>query len=185
MISKILEALEDCPVIAAVKDRNVADAIGSPSAVIFDLGANILTIEDSVTEAHNAGKYFFVHIDLAEGIGRDRSGIEFLKKLGVDGIISTRSSLLKVARDLSMVTVKRIFLLDTQGVKGAEGELPDGISDFIELMPGVIPKMVERFAKGSIPVIAGGLIETKSEITSALSCGASAVSTGKKELWYL
>ena len=36
-----------------------------------------------------------------------------------------------------------------------------------------------------IPVIAGGLIETKAEITTALSSGAVAVSTGKKELWYV
>ena len=34
-------------------------------------------------------------------------------------------------------------------------------------------------------VIAGGLIETKAEITTALSSGAVAVSTGKKELWYV
>lgn len=185
MLKRILEALEDSPVIAAVKDRNVSGAVESPSMVVFDLGANIMTVEESVKASHSAGKYFFVHIDLAEGIGRDRSGIEYLKRIGVDGIISTRTSLLRVAKELSMITVKRIFLLDTQGVKGAESELPDGISDFIEIMPGIIPKMVERFSNGSIPVIAGGLIETKAEITSALSCGAVAVSTGKKELWYL
>ena len=36
----------------------------------------------------------------------------------------------------------------------------------------------------ALPVIAGGLIETKDEIFAALSAGASAISTGKKELWY-
>ena len=34
-------------------------------------------------------------------------------------------------------------------------------------------------------VIAGGLIETKQEVTNALGQGAAAVSTGKNELWYL
>ncbi|MFQ8953550.1 MAG: glycerol-3-phosphate responsive antiterminator [Oscillospiraceae bacterium] len=34
-----------------------------------------------------------------------------------------------------------------------------------------------------MPVIAGGLIETKQEVTAALSANAIAVSTGKKELW--
>ena len=37
---------------------------------------------------------------------------------------------------------------------------------------------------GKIPVIAGGLIETKAEVTEALCQGALAVSTGKQELWY-
>jgi len=50
-------------------------------------------------------------------------------------------------------------------------------------MPGVIDKVTEKFVSFNIPVIAGGLIETKSEVTSALSHGAIAVSTGKKEIW--
>ena len=36
-----------------------------------------------------------------------------------------------------------------------------------------------------VPVIAGGLIQTKQEVMEALRCGATAVSTGCKELWYL
>ena len=52
-------------------------------------------------------------------------------------------------------------------------------------MPGVISKVIERFSGGSIPVIAGGLIETKAEVTAALASGAAAVSTGMPELWYI
>ena len=56
---------------------------------------------------------------------------------------------------------------------------------FMELMPGVISKSIRRFGKVGIPVIAGGLIETKGELMEALSCGATAVSTGRKDLWYM
>ena len=52
-------------------------------------------------------------------------------------------------------------------------------------MPGVIGKAIARFSGGNIPVIAGGLIQTKKEVTDALGCGAAAVSTGQSELWYL
>ena len=34
-----------------------------------------------------------------------------------------------------------------------------------------------------MPIVAGGLIETKEEIAEAIISGAEAVSTGKKELW--
>ena len=51
------------------------------------------------------------------------------------------------------------------------------------LIGGVIEKIVSRFATGQILVIAGGLIETKQEITNAIKCGAVAVSTGKQDLW--
>jgi len=55
----------------------------------------------------------------------------------------------------------------------------------MEIMPGVIGKAITRCSRGSIPVIAGGLIQTKSEVTEALRCGAAAVSTGKSDLWYI
>ena len=83
------------------------------------------------------------------------------------------------------MTVKRIFLLDSQGVEGAINEIDRHSTDLIEIMPGIMPKMVQRFSGLGIPVIAGGLIETKVEITSSLSSGAVAVSTGKEELWYV
>jgi glycerol uptake operon antiterminator len=49
----------------------------------------------------------------------------------------------------------------------------------------VIPKVIARLSKENIPVIAGGLIETKGEITAALGSGATAISTGRPELWEL
>ena len=62
-----------------------------------------------------------------------------------------------------------------------EGTAPD----LLEIMPGVIGKVIARVATGKTPVIAGGLVETKEELFAALSNGAIAVSTGKKELWYM
>ena len=56
---------------------------------------------------------------------------------------------------------------------------------FMEIMPGVIPKAITRFSRCGIPVIAGGLIESKQEVTEALGAGATAVSTGQEKLWYL
>ena len=52
-------------------------------------------------------------------------------------------------------------------------------------MPGVIGKAIRRFSDCGIPIIAGGLVETKQEVTEAISCGAAAVSTGREDLWYL
>ena len=55
----------------------------------------------------------------------------------------------------------------------------------MEIMPGVIGKAIRRFSQGRVPVIAGGLVQTKQEVTEALGCGATAVSTGQQALWYL
>ena len=93
--------------------------------------------------------------------------------------------MVKIAKEVGLLTVQRFFALDSQGVSAISEITQAASPDFIEIMPGVIDKIVSRFATGQIPVIAGGLIETKQEITNALKCGAVAVSSGKQDLWEL
>lgn len=176
---KLVDSLESGPVIAAVRDENFEEAINSQCEVIFYLKANLLTIKEKVEKIKKSQKIIFVHIDLAEGIGRDKTGIEFLASIGVDGIISTRNQLISAAKDKGLLTVQRFFALDSQGLEA----IKDSPADFIEIMPGVIPKIIKRFSMGNQPVIAGGLIETKAEVLTALQNGALAVSSGKKEMW--
>jgi len=57
--------------------------------------------------------------------------------------------------------------------------------DLIEIMPGIAEKVIRKFSLDKTPIIAGGLVESKAETMAVLSAGASAVSTGKKELWYI
>lgn len=182
-MNKIYETLMCTPIIAATDRNGWKDAVTSDCEVLFHLGADILTVKDDILFAKNHGKYVFVHIDLAEGIGKDKHGVLWLKNLGADGIISTRTQLIRVAKDANMLSIQRFFLLDTKGMHSVAETIENTRPDFIEIMPGVIPKALKLFSNGAIPVIAGGLIETKVEVTSALSSGAVAVSTGKKELW--
>ncbi len=184
-IGELLSCLECNPVIAAVTDEKWQQALQSPAQVIFDLSANLLTVKEKVHQAHEAGKYVMVHMDLAEGIGRDRSGLRFLAQCGVDGIISTKAQLIRLAKEQGLITVQRFFALDSKGMESIEEMLRNTNPHLMEIMPGVIGKAIRRFRKSGIAVIAGGLIETKQEVTDALGAGATAVSTGRKELWYL
>lgn len=185
MKSNVKARLEQCPVIAAVRERYFEKALNGPSEVIFLLGGDIATVGDKIKLAHAKGKFIFVHIDLSDGIGKDKSGIRFLSGLGTDGIISTKSNLIKYAKEQGIVTVQRFFAYDSHGIEGIEEVVFNNDPDFIEIMPGVIGKITERFSRLSIPLISGGLIETKAEVTDALKNGAFAVSTGKEELWYI
>ena len=183
--SELSDRLEASPVIAAIRDNKWQSPLASPAEVLFCLEPHLSTIAERVTQAHQAGKLIFVHLDMAEGIGKDKEGVQYLAQCGVDGIISTRSQIIRFAKDLNLWTVQRFFALDSQGLDSIQEMLKSSHPHFMEIMPGVIPKVIERFATGSIPVIAGGLIETKAEITGALRGGAVAVSTGSEELWYL
>ena len=180
---ELIDCLERTPIVAATQDFGIEAALASPAEIIFCLKSNILTVQKHIKDAHAMGKYIFVHIDLAEGIGRDRAGIEYLAMLGVDGIITTRTQTARQARDIGLIAVQRFFALDSQGIESMAETLENFAPDLIEIMPGVIGKVISRFSKGDIPVIAGGLIETKKEVLTALECGAIAVSTGKRELW--
>ena len=55
----------------------------------------------------------------------------------------------------------------------------------LEIMPGVVTKVIRRYSDGGVPVIAGGLIQTAMEVQEALEAGAKAVSTGQPALWGL
>lgn len=184
-LRELVDRLECFPIIAAVRDNKFAAALESPTDVLFYLEARLSTIRQRVRQAHEAEKLLFVHIDLADGIGKDREGLQYLASCGADGVISTRGQMIRMAKDLGLLTVQRFFALDSQGMGSVQEMLKNTVPDMMEIMPGVIPKAVSRFAAGSIPVIAGGLIDQKQEVTAALSSGATAISTGCKELWYI
>ena len=97
-------------IIAAVKTREELDAAKQSGVkIIFDLNPGILSLEEVVREAHSCGKRIFLHMDLAEGIGKDKAGLQYVKQKKVDGIISTRVNIIKAARDVGLFTVQRFL----------------------------------------------------------------------------
>lgn len=180
----LVNMLENFPVIAAVQENKFQAAIESPVDVIFCLEPHLLTIRDRTEQAHSKDKLLFVHLAMAAGIGQDKEGLLYLKDCGVDGIISTKGHIIRMARDLGFLTVQRLFALDSQGVGMIHDTLKSFQPHYIEIMPGLIPKLIKQLSTGPVPVIAGGLIETRQEVTAALNNGAVAVSTSCKELWY-
>ena len=174
-------------IIAAVRnEKELEYAVGTRVRTIFCLAPNINTLGRTIALAHSAGKKLFIHIDLADGIGKDRAGLEFVKSLGTDGIISTRVSTIKTAKELGLFTVQRFFIVDSQSVNTTIDGIRSSKADMAEIMPGLIPKVIVSLKKRlTQPIIAGGLIDREEEITNAINSGAAAVSTGKSEFWNL
>lgn len=172
-------------IIAAVRtEEDLKAALSSRVSCIFLLSSNILTLGDILWRAHDKGKKVFVHIDMSEGIGRDNAGVEYLAKMGIDGIITTRTGIIRAARERSLPCVQRIFAIDNQATQTSVGAIGNQKPTFIEIMPGVIPKVIRHFSEVTdIPIIVGGLIETAEEIEAAKKSGAVAASTSNKELW--
>lgn len=183
--AELMDIIAEDPVIAAVDDEKWQDALNSPVRVLFYLSANILSVYGKVRQAHDAGKLVMVHLDLAEGIGKDNAGIAYLADCGVDGIISTRANLIRQAKNKGLVTIQRFFALDSKGLESIAEMVKNSSPHMMEIMPGVVNKAISRFSSGEIPIIAGGLLESKVEVTNALRAGAVAVSTSCQALWHL
>lgn len=169
---------------ATRSDEEFLAALKSVPTVIFDLDPDLMNVSAKVKKAHEASKKYLVHVDLAKGIGKDESGLRFLKRIGVDGIISTKVNVIKMARECGLFTVQRFFIVDSHSVHTTVDSVKSSKPDVIEIMPGTICKVVERISDMiNIPIIAGGLIETEQEIKDALERGAISASTGRRELW--
>ncbi len=184
--AKLLELLAEGPVIAAVKDeRELAAALESDVAVIFLLYGDILTLADTVSRVRSAGKAVFVHLDLVEGLSSREIAVDFIARdTQADGVISTKAALTKRARELGLLSIQRFFLLDSMALQNIERQYAQNASDLIEVLPGLMPKMIRRVAAITAkPVIAGGLISDKEDVTGALGAGAVAVSTTCPAVW--
>ncbi len=172
-------------IIAAVRSaQELEEAVKSDAWMIFMLAPNIEDIRVQAELVHQVGKKLFIHLDLAEGIGKDEYGIRFAKQQGVDGIISTRTNIIKLAKKENLFAVQRFFAVDSQSVRTTIETAKSSKADMIEIMPGTMLKVIKTLKKElNIPIIAGGLIETAKEVEDAILCGAIAVSTGKREFW--
>ncbi|MDY7221624.1 glycerol-3-phosphate responsive antiterminator [Halalkalibacterium halodurans] len=130
-------------------------------------------------------KLLFLHADLVQGLKTDEFAAQFLaQEIRPYGLISTRKNVVLTAKKHKLVAVQRLFLLDSQALESSYKLLEITQPDFIEVLPGVMPHIIkEVFEHTKIPIIAGGLVRTRDEVDAALSSGAVAVSTSKKELW--
>jgi len=175
-----------CNIIAAIRsDSDFDRAVMSNCSILFDLNPDIFSLKQRATVAHSHNKKLFVHIDLASGIGKDKNGIIFARQCGVDGIISTRVNLIKLAREAGLDTVQRFFIVDSHSIDTTVEAVKASKPHMIEIMPGIIPKAIARIkSKLDVTLIAGGIIDNMAEVEKILASGASAISTGNEKLWY-
>lgn len=188
MENKFHERMDNSPVIAAVKNMEMLEnAVNSPCEIIFMLSGDIFNLADAVKRAHETEKMIFIHIDLIEGFSRDAVALRYIhENISPDGIISTKAGLIKIAKEMGMLTVRRFFIIDSLSLDNVVNATIAEKSDAIEIMPGVMPKIISKLKKKiKTPMIAGGLISEKEDVIGALQAGANGVSTTAETVWNL
>ena len=183
--NQLLNLLAAGPVIAAVKGGDGLEAaLDSDVPVIFLLSGDILSVADAAARVRKAGKRVFVHLDLIDGLAAREVSADFIaRQTAADGIISTKAALTRRGRELGLVTIQRFFLLDSMALDNIQRQKAQDC-DLIEVLPGLMPKIIRRIAEtAGKPIIVGGLISDKEDVIGALGAGAVAVSTTNPSVW--
>ena len=157
----------------------------SESLSVILLFGDINVLPELLAQAREHKKRLLVHLDLLSGIGKDKAGVTFLARMGIEAVITTKAQLGKFAHELGMIVIHRLFLMDSQAVKTGvnllQGYKPDGL----ELLPASVPASVvsELANVTGLPILGGGLMHTKEDIEQAIANGLKAVSASRRELW--
>ncbi|MGM8215882.1 glycerol-3-phosphate responsive antiterminator [Bacillaceae bacterium W0354] len=175
-------------IIASVKnEKHLDNAIHSNSNIVFLLTGDLMSTKaylDLLKENH---KKTFVHVDFIDGLANTRSAINYIADVWQpEGIISTKSNLIKFAKEKGLMTVQRVFLIDGNALKKGIEIAHTCKPDAIEVLPGIMPNIIDRLTNLThLPIIAGGLISNQEEIENGLKAGALAISSGNPKLWNL
>ena len=182
----VLEALRDDPVIASVKDASALDEVlASDRGVVFVLYGSVLDVADVVDRAKDAGKTVFVDVDLLDGFSSREVVVTWIAEhTRADGVLSTKSNLVRAAKRAGLVAVQRFFLVDSFSYHQLPRVVEQAKPDAIEILPGCMPRVITWLREDTaVPVIAGGLVCDKADVVAALGAGAIAVASSNRDVW--
>lgn len=187
-IDEFYQLLEKTPIIPGIKDPSqVQVALEKRLGILFCLTGTIFDLIDIAKEVEGRDVMLFAHVDLLAGIGKDTAGMKFLAEhVEIAGILSTRSHLLRSAKKQGLLTIQRVFAVDSDAVKTGIQVVQNTSPAAIEILPGpVAPAIVSRLPNQDFPpVIAGGLIDSAEKIHEITSTpGIVSISASDPSLW--
>jgi len=175
------------PVAAAIKaNDDIPVALASDALLLFILKGDAFQLAPFVNAAHEQGKGLVVHVDLVSGIGKDRAGIQYLRQIGVDAIITSRTQLVAAGKAEGMVTIQRLLLLEDSALETGVRTIARAAPDIIEVLPGIIFPEIAPTLRQLLPgpFIAGGFIRSTADIARVQAAGGILSSSSTRQLWY-
>ncbi|MDF2935975.1 MAG: glycerol-3-phosphate responsive antiterminator GlpP [Paenibacillaceae bacterium] len=178
--------MKEWPVIASVtREKQIPSAADSKVERVILMAGTIMTLDAIMKRMHKKGKKVYLHTEMVGGIGKDASAVEYLVEMfGINGIVSTKSSMITAAKQAGIPSIQRVFAIDSAAVDTAIRMVRQCRPDEVEMMPGLMPRVIRTFKEqAGVPLIAGGLIRNRDEVQAALAAGADFVSIGDESFW--
>ncbi len=82
-----------------------------------------------------AGKFTFVNMDACAGLGQDKGALEYLRKIGTRGVVSTRTAMIQRANSMGMVTMQKVFVTDRSNLPRSTVAIEQSKPHLVQLMP--------------------------------------------------
>jgi glycerol uptake operon antiterminator len=178
-------ALRANPVVPAVRgpDSALEAALAGDHPAIFVLGGDIFKVLGRVG-SQSRRPQIYVNVDLVGGIAADASGLRFLSRR-VEGIISTHRHVIELAKASGLITIQRLFAIDSGAVERGLKLIRRAEPQFVEILPALAYcQIAEQYSEVlDLPVLAGGLLKSQEDISTILEAGAVGVSTSHQGLW--
>jgi len=171
-VVELLESLlEQSRIIPAVRyPEHLAKATAAASKIVYLLCGTPENIGEMAAQANAC----------------DAAAIEFMARRGIRGIISTHHVPLRAARGFGLFAVQRTFLLDSAALESSLRSVEQTRPDAVEVLPAIVaPYLVRELNRqhSTLPVIAGGLVQSLRQIHDLIDQGVNSVSVGNPDYW--
>ncbi|WP_408008200.1 glycerol-3-phosphate responsive antiterminator [Pseudalkalibacillus sp. A8] len=174
-------------IIPSVRDLKFLNkALHSPSPYMLLSDTHIGNLKMLTKECHKEGKKVLVHLDLVGGLNKDNMGLKLLKDLfKVDGIISPNAKLINRSKELGLIAVHRLFLLDSRSLESGLKAIKESDLNAVEVLPGPFSKAFLPQIKQvtDAPILAGGFISTKDDVIELFNAGIQGLTCSNPALW--
>ncbi len=172
-------------IIAATEQKDVDKANESKVSALIIMHGKLGEIIHLPEKLTTSIKPVFLHTDLIKGLGNDKEAINFLTEhIKPSGIVSTKSPMIRAAKKKGLITIQRVFLIDTGSLRTTIENIKENQPDAIEIMPGIAPSIIKEFKQElKQTIILGGLIWSEKQVHDAIDGGADAVSLSQPFLW--
>lgn len=175
------------PIIAAAQHENLKLAVESKVSSIILINGRLNDLMEEEFQICNKKKNILLHTDLIKGLSNERESIDFIKNhINTPGIVSTKSTMIRAAKKKGLITIQRIFLIDSSSLRNSIVSIKENDPDIVEVMPALVYPILEEL-KNQInkPIILGGLVNNSNRISEILSYGVEGVSCSNSDLWNL
>jgi glycerol uptake operon antiterminator len=187
VVETLESLLEQSRIIPAVRDpEQLSKATLAAGKILYLLCGTPENIGEMAAQASACGKVPIVNLDLVSGFARDAAAIEFMSRRGIRGIISTHQVPLRAARGLGLFAIQRTFLLDSAALQSSLRSIEQTRLDAVEVLPAIVaPYLVRELNRknSTLPVIAGGLVQSLRQIHDLINQGVNSVSVGNPDYW--